>query len=156
ADHMSNGFTQRYNDGMDTVGIRFGHMLAPVPAQTPPDGPVADFSGAYLGGFAGYHFESGDWYTSPPRSAALNGCDGGAFAGYSWQAGKGVFGLEVDASPAARSYTLACDVAATACQIAVSGLYSVRPRFGWIIGNTLLYGSGGLALAPWRARVFDT
>jgi len=156
ADHMSNGFTQRDNDGMDTVGVRFGHRFAPMPADAAPEGPVADYSGAYLGATAGYRFETADWYTSPPRHASLNGFDVGALAGYGWQSGRGVFGLEIDASPAPRTLTVACDAAPTACRVEISGLYSFRPRFGWIFGNTLLYGTGGLALAPWQSRVFNS
>jgi opacity protein-like surface antigen len=155
ADHMSNGFTQQYNDGLDTIGIRFGHLLNPVPSRPAPEVAVADYSGAYLGGFAGYHFEAADWYTSPTRSAGLNAFDGGAVAGYSWQSGRGVFGLEIDASPASRSYNVACDAIGTTCHLGINGIYSVRPRFGWIFGNTMFYGTGGVALAPWQARVFD-
>ena len=30
ADHVSNGFTQRYNEGLDTIGIRYGRRLGPI------------------------------------------------------------------------------------------------------------------------------
>jgi opacity protein-like surface antigen len=31
----------------------------------------------------------------------------------------------------------------------VGGLYGVRSRFGWVFGQVLLYGTAGLAIAPW-------
>ena len=50
ADHISNGFTRRNNEGTDTVGIRFGHRFGPL--VEPPDNqdiPIGDFSGRYIG-----------------------------------------------------------------------------------------------------------
>jgi opacity protein-like surface antigen len=32
----------------------------------------------------------------------------------------------------------------------VHGLYSIRPRFGWVINdNAMIYGTGGLVIANW-------
>jgi lipid A 3-O-deacylase len=154
ADHISNGYTRRYNDGMDTVGIRFGHRLAPIGPEGAQELPAADFSGAYLGASAGYQSETADWYTAPVVSAGRNGFAGAGFAGFNWQSGKGIFGIEIDASPARRDFTVGCDPGAS-CQMVISGLYSVRPRFGWIVGNTMLYATGGVALAPWESRVVN-
>jgi lipid A 3-O-deacylase len=154
ADHMSNGFTQQYNDGMDTVGIRFGHKLAPTGAP-PPERPAADFSGPYIGAFAGYQYETADWYSSPAVSAARSSFAWGGFAGYNWQSGKGILGLEVDASPATRNFAVGCATAGISCQMDINGVYSVRPKFGWVIDNTMVYGTGGVALAPWQSRVLS-
>jgi opacity protein-like surface antigen len=151
ADHMSNGFTQRYNDGMDTLGIRYGRRLAPIVDEPPSDLPVADFSGAYVGAFVGYQSDSADWFAVPPAGATRNGVAGGGYAGISWQSGRGVLGLEVDASPIRRSFAAGCDGSGISCQMSAEGIYSVRPKFGWVIDTMMIYGSGGLALAPWQA-----
>ncbi len=63
ADHISNGFTRRNNEGMDTVGIRFGHRFGPPGGarRDNQDIPIGDFSGPYIGALAGYRFDSVDW-----------------------------------------------------------------------------------------------
>lgn len=154
ADHMSNGFTQRYNEGMDTVGIRYGRRLTPVVSDAAP-GPVQDFSGPYAGAFTGYQYEAYDWYTSPQTSAVSGSLAWGAYAGYNLQSGKGIFGIEADASPAKRKLGANCDVGGVACQLDIGGIYSVRARFGWVIDNVMIYGSGGVALTPWDSSVVN-
>ena len=155
ADHVSNGFTRRYNEGMDTVGLRFGRRLAPILMdERREDVPVGNFAGLYVGAFAGYQHETADWYVTS-ASAARNEAAWGAYAGYNWQLGRGLFGLELDASPAKRSFAAACDGPAVACQMDLSGLYSARARFGWVIDRMMIYGSGGVAVAPWEASVVN-
>jgi lipid A 3-O-deacylase len=155
ADHMSNGFSRQYNDGMDTIGVRYGHRFAAIETQAPPDRPVADFSGPYIGAFGQYQWETADWFTAPTASVAHNGVTAGGFAGFSWQSGHGIFGVEVDASPAKRHFAVACDSPGISCQMDVSGVYSVRPRFGWVIDHMMIYGTGGLAIAPWDSSVWN-
>jgi lipid A 3-O-deacylase len=154
ADHMSNGFTQRYNDGMDTVGIRYGRRLAPIVTPV-AEVPVANFSGPYVGALAGYQYETADWYTSPSVGAAQSSLAWGAYAGYNLQSGKGIFGVEADASPAKRNLGIGCDVGGISCQMDISGVYSVRARFGWVFDNVMVYGSGGVALTPWDSSVVN-
>ena len=57
ADHMSNGFTQRSNEALDTVGIRLGHRFGALVARETADIAVADFSGPYIGAAGGYQFD---------------------------------------------------------------------------------------------------
>ena len=155
ADHMSNGFSRRYNEGMDTVGVRFGRMLNPIVPMPTFEQPIANFAGAYVGAFAGYQYERADWYRNPTVEDARNAFAGGGYAGIGWQSGQGYFGLEADASPVQRSFDVGCDLPAIACQIDIHGLYSVSARFGWVIRRAMLYGSGGVALAPWDASVVN-
>jgi opacity protein-like surface antigen len=156
ADHMSNGFTQRYNEGMDTVGVRYGRRLGPIVSDTPAaEVSIANFSGPYVGAFAGYQYETADWYTVPPVGAALRSFAWGAYAGYNVQSGKGIFGLEVDGSPAKRNVGVGCEVGGISCQMEISGVYSVRARFGWVVSNLMVYGTGGVALAPWQSSVVN-
>ena len=164
ADHMSNGFTQRYNEGMDTVGIRYGRRLAPIMSDAPiAEHPVANFSGPYVGAFAGYQYERADWYqydaanwsTLPPVAVTQTSLVWGAYAGYNLQSGKGIFGIEADASPAKRNIGVGCDVGGVSCQMDIGGVYSVRARFGWAFDNVMVYGSGGVALTPWASSVIN-
>ena len=164
ADHMSNGFTQRYNEGMDTVGIRYGRRLAPIMSDAPiAEHPVANFSGPYVGAFAGYQYERADWYqydaanwsTLPPVAVTQTSLVWGAYAGYNLQSGKGIFGIEADASPTKRNLGMGCDVGGISCQMDIGGVYSVRARFGWAFDNVMVYGSGGVALTPWASSVIN-
>ncbi len=154
ADHISNGFTRQFNEGMDTVGVRFGRRLVPLAMDAPPDLPAGDFSGFYVGAFAGYQYERADWYTATPVASVESTPAWGGYAGYNWQADKGIFGLEVDASPAARSLAVGC-AAGISCDMDVHGVYGMRARFGWVIDRLMLYGSGGVAVTPWDSAVRD-
>ncbi len=159
ADHVSNGFTQRYNEGLDTIGIRYGRRLGPIAAPETngwePVLPVAVFSGLYVGAFVGYQIETVDWFTASPIRSSRSGFAEGGYAGYSWQSGKGIFGIEVDASPARRNFSAGCDVGGVYCVTQVSGVYSARARFGWVIDNGMIYGTAGVALTPWDASVLN-
>jgi opacity protein-like surface antigen len=155
ADHMSNGFTERYNDGMDTLGIRFGHRLGPIVPEAPQDPPAVSYAGAYVGAFGNFQWETSDWYTAPGTSAERTAFAGGGFAGIGWQSGRGVVGLEVDFTPGRRDFAVGCSAGIT-CDTRINGLYALRPRFGWIVGSTLVYGTGGFALAPWDSRVLSS
>ena len=165
ADHMSNGFTQRYNEGMDTVGIRYGRRLSPIESDAPvAEVPVSSFSGPYVGAYAGYQYERADWYqyesanwsTFPPVSVAQSSFAWGAYAGYNLQSDKGIFGIEADASPAKRNLGVGCDVGGVSCGMEISGVYSVRARFGWVFNNVMVYGTGGVALTPWASNVVNS
>jgi opacity protein-like surface antigen len=155
ADHISNGFTRRNNEGMDTVGIRLGHRFGPLVAPETVDVAIADFSGPYIGASAGYQFENADWLAASAARSTTSDYFTAAFAGYSWQSGRGVFGVEVDASPFKSSLSAVCIGPAIACQMDVHGLYSVRSRFGWVIDHAMVYGTAGLAIAPWDSSAVN-
>src|SRR6516225_10172032 len=155
ADHMSNGFSRRYNEGMDSVGVRLGHRLGPLLARETDDGSTADFSGPYIGAVAGYQLGNADWLAFS-AGARSNGFAWGGFAGYLWQSGRGVFGLEVDASPPKTSLLSGCIGPLILCRMDVEGVYSVRSRFGWVFGQVLLYGTAGLAIVPWDASAVSS
>jgi hypothetical protein len=154
ADHMSNAFTRRYNEGMDTVGLRLGRRFAPPLART-EEAPLADFSGPYLGAFAGAKFDSADWGAFSV-GATGEGLSWGGYAGYLWQSNRGAFGVEADASPFNRSLRTGCIGPPIACTMDVEGVYSLRARFGYIFGQLLLYGTAGLAVSPWATSAVNT
>ncbi len=155
ADHMSNAFSRRYNEGMDTVGARLGYRLAPPAPRATSEGPTPNYSGPYIGAFAGAKFESADWLTFSGGATGY-GVAWGGFAGYQWQSGRGVVGLETDAAPIKSSLSTGCIGPAIACRMDVDGIYSVRSRFGWVFGPALLYGTAGLAITPWHMSVSNT
>jgi lipid A 3-O-deacylase len=155
ADHMSNAFSRRYNEGMDTVGARLGYRFTPLFPRATNDGPISDFSGPYIGAFAGAKFENADWLDFSGGATGY-GFAWGGFAGYLWQSGRGVVGVETDASPLKTSLSTGCIGPAIACRTDIDGIYSVRARFGWVFGPALLYGTAGLAIAPWHMSVRNT
>jgi lipid A 3-O-deacylase len=155
ADHISNGFTRRFNEGMDTVGIRYGRRLGPISSESVREMPAGDFAGFYIGALAGYQHESVDWFAPTTIRAANNGFALVGIAGYNWQSGQGVFGLELDGSPSRRSFASNCDLPGISCRLDLGGVYGVRARFGWVVDKVMFYGSGGVALTPWDSTVVD-
>ena len=155
-DHVSNGFTARYNEGMDTIGIRYGLALTPLELREKPDLSLADFSGFYMGILGGYRHETANWFTTPSVGSLRTRFDWGSYAGYNWQSeGGGIFGFEIDALPEKRGFRAGCGALGIACQIDLSGIFSVRTRFGWIFRDVMFYGTGGVALAPRDSAVID-
>jgi lipid A 3-O-deacylase len=154
ADHISNGFTRRYNEGMDTVGVRLGQRFGPPQARASEDAPAPEFWGPYIGAFAGAQFASADWREFSV-GATSEGFAWGGFAGYLWQSNRGVVGMEVDASPLNSSLRTGCVGPAIACTMDVDGIYSVRARFGYLFGQALLYGTAGLAISPSTTRALN-
>lgn len=98
---------------------------------------VYNWTGFYLGIVGG-----GAWEDSSFDPKMKGGFVGGT-AGYNWQAGNVVFGLEADGSWA--------DVSASATTLDVTlsskidALGTVRGRIGYAVNNVLFYGTGGYA-----------
>jgi opacity protein-like surface antigen len=139
-----------------------------VPAYKAPSPPVADWSGFYLGGHAGYGWGR-DPFSDPifafkiPGAAPLTGVDskgfvGGFQAGANWRADAWVGGLEIDLSASdikGSSSTSAGPVSlgggTTQSAVATQTdkfdwLGSARARIGFLPWpSMLLYGTGGPA-----------
>lgn|GEM_PF-1263154 len=155
-EHISNGFSRRYNEGMDTIGLRFGRRLGPAaPIEREAPSGIASFAGTYVGAFAGAERLRDDWYWAGAARSTTDGLAWGGFAGHTWQSGRGVFGVEVDAVPAHHGSTTPCVVPGIACSLDVHGLYSARARFGWVLDRTLLYGTGGVVVGAWEASAVN-
>jgi outer membrane immunogenic protein len=152
----------------------------PPPAPVPPP-PIFTWTGFYIGADIG-----GIWTTdkltetttffSPPLtgSASLDGSGviGGLHAGYNWQAGSWVYGLEGDFQATSLKTTSTCLIqdagvgnpSPGACFAQANGAVytgynfstelpwqgSVRGRLGYAFGNALLYATGGVAFADIR------
>ena len=105
-------------------------------APVAPVAAVYNWTGFYLGIVGG-----GAWEDA--NSPRMQGGFVGGTAGYNWQNGNVVFGLEADgawadvnASPTALGITVSSKTDA---------LGTVRGRIGWAVNNVLLYGTGGYA-----------
>lgn len=99
---------------------------------------VYNWTGFYLGIVGGGAWENG---SGDPK---MKGGFVGGTAGYNWQTGNVVFGLEADGTWA--------DVSASATVLPGMTLSSktdamgtVRGRIGWAVNNVLFYGTGGYA-----------
>ncbi|QIO33875.1 outer membrane protein [Bradyrhizobium sp. 1(2017)] len=112
--------------------------LAARPYTKAPIAPAAvyNWTGFYLGVVGG-----GAWEDA--NSPAMQGGFVGGTAGYNWQTGSVVFGIEADGAWAD------VNASATALGITVASktdaLGTVRGRIGWAVNNVLLYGTGGYA-----------
>jgi outer membrane immunogenic protein len=124
--------------------------------------PVANWGGFYIGGNGGYltarnpsTYEIGPGGAVPPNlqtfTLAPAGYLFGAQAGYNWQAGAWVLGVEADIQgTTAREHDtciVACSDAAgtTAYDQKLSYFGTVRGRVGYSIGATLFYATAGYA-----------
>jgi len=135
--------------------------------------PVYNWTGWYIGGNVGYAWGKSDTTTvvDPTSSWAVEqvpfrnefmalgsqnysprGVVGGLQAGYNYQSGAWVFGLEADISAANISRTnlssgLNNAITRNFTETTKSDWFAtVRPRFGYAANTTLLYVTGGLAV----------
>ena len=93
-----------------------------------------DWSGLYLG--------AGLIYMNIPATGATSGFGASITGGYNWQFGNAVAGIEAQATFAH------ADVAPSQH---LPGLFDVRGRVGYGLGDALLYGTGGAAIVPGSA-----
>jgi outer membrane immunogenic protein len=91
--------------------------------------------------------------SSGSNSASGSGWVGGGQAGYNWQQGSWVYGLEADLSGTSLKSSMdggltsvapcSGDMASTSAKIDWYG--TIRSRVGWAVDKALFYGTGGLA-----------
>jgi outer membrane immunogenic protein len=146
-------------------------MPVKAPAYTPAPAPVFSWTGFYVGGNAGYSWGNAKFdmladtaffpVTGPALAAASlqtlhpNGFTGGVGAGYNWQNGWLVLGLETDfnyidlkesltvtpISPVVGAGTFFTE------SVKTNWLFTLRGRGGVSVQRTLIYVTGGLAVA---------
>src|SRR5258708_32641743 len=114
---------------------------APYTANQPLN--AYSWAGPYLGGNLGYAWGSVDNNPTKPSGFA-----GGVQAGYNWQQGPWVFGVEGDIQATGADDTFA------PWKFANPWFGTVRGRVRYALGNVLLYGTGGLAFGELRATTF--
>jgi outer membrane immunogenic protein len=132
-------------------------MEPPPPAPVIEEVPIFSWTGGYIGVQGG-----GLWSDSSVTEADtgvfsdnFNGGVYGAYAGYNWQSGAWVFGLEGDFNGVSNDQTF--NVAGFDVDVGSDYLASVRGRVGYAIGRTLLFGTGGVAFTQLSAQadLFD-
>lgn len=138
-----------------------------LPVSPPPQAQAASaallsWAGPYFGVQAGYLSgrseasfpATGEFHFVDPRGATV-----GATAGFSAQWGRIVAGIEGDVNFVDASATIDTGFAptpsVTQLQSAVSWNSHLRGRIGYAIDRTLLFASGGLAIAGVESKAFD-
>jgi outer membrane immunogenic protein len=101
------------------------------------------WAGPYIGGNLGY--EWGSVGNNPTKPSGFNG---GAQAGYNWQMGNWVFGVEGDIAATAAEDTFA------PWKFSNPWFGTLRGRAGYAISNVLFYGTGGLAFGELTGQTF--
>ncbi|MEY9752740.1 outer membrane protein [Bradyrhizobium yuanmingense] len=117
------------------------YTKAPAPVAS-----VYNWTGFYLGIVGG-----GAWEASSGDPKMQGGFVGGT-AGYNWQTGNVVFGIEADgawadvsASATGAVFVPGVGVVAATASSKTDAMGTVRGRIGWAVNNVLLYGTGGYA-----------
>jgi len=104
---------------------------------------VYSWAGPYLGANLGYAWGSVDNNPTQP-----SGLVGGVQAGYNWQSGAFVFGVEGDVQATGADDTFA------PWKFSNPWFGTLRGRAGYAFNNILFYGTGGLALGELRGETF--
>jgi outer membrane immunogenic protein len=117
----------------------------PAPQPYTVNQPLNAYSwaGPYLGGTLGY-----SWGTIANNPTRPSGIEGGVEAGYNWQSGQFVFGVEGDLNASGASDTFA------PWKFSNPWFGTVRGRAGYAMNNILLYGTGGLAFGGVTGATF--
>jgi outer membrane immunogenic protein len=101
------------------------------------------WAGPYIGGNLGY-----EWGSVRNNPTKPSGVAGGAQAGYNWQSGNWVFGVEGDIEATAAEDTFA------PWKFSNPWFGTLRGRAGYAISNVLFYGTGGLAFGELTGQTF--
>ena len=158
------------------VSYKFGDPATAVPvryAKAPLLAPSSGWAGFYLGGHAGYGSHDDDFtevidFTSGGQTGGIKsrGWLGGGHAGYNWQYGRTVAGLEADfsfadidgASRPVTQFTLG-EIRTDTPGDTIKYLATARTRLGWLPGDSvMLYATAGPAWARMErmlTRTFD-
>ncbi len=118
-----------------------GRQPAPYTVNQPLN--MYSWAGPYLGGNIGYGW--GDTSNNPTRPSGFNG---GLQAGYNWQSGSWVYGIEADAQLGGADDTFA------PWKFSNPWYGTVRGRVGYAVNNVLFYGTGGLAFGELKGETF--
>jgi outer membrane immunogenic protein len=142
------------------LGSAAGAADLPPAPQLPPLEAAPTWTGFYAGLNVGGTFDSSRnaftiaGFGLPSFDTSLDGVIGGGEAGYNWQTGPWVLGLEAnfEGSGLSGGRTAPCPpplcggLAASYTQ-KLTWFGTLRPRVGYALGNWLLYATGGGALA---------
>jgi len=133
-------------------------VKAPV-LKAPPSPEVTTWNGFYVGAFGGAEIGRAHWgYPVGAVDPRVAGILGGVNAGYNWQNGPWVFGLEGDVTGSDAKGGIACNALSLqggissplyemTCNARSSWIATVTPRIGLAWDRALFYVKGGLAVA---------
>jgi outer membrane immunogenic protein len=136
------------------LNYRFG------PSQPAAFGPTRNWSGLFVGGTFGAGIGRNDsTFVEPANPAAEafflspRGWDAGGIAGYNWQFGNWVLGIDGDfqGSMGAGYVTNLAD--GTAIDQKLSWFGTARGRLGYGVGNALFYATGGAAFGEVKTSI---
>lgn len=148
--------------------------LKPVYKAPPPVVTTYNWTGWYIGGNVGYAWADADvgWHyisgfdaaaaiagreTVSNQTFKLDGFTGGGQAGFNWQVGAWVFGIEADANYFSESAsTTALPIPGfpgnhLSQSVSLKNLFTARGRIGYAWDRTLIYATGG-----WAGTDIDT
>src|SRR6516162_1123179 len=124
--------------------------VAPLYKAPPPQvSPIYNWTGFYAGVNGGGGWGR-SWWQSQATSIDLSGAQLGGTAGYNWQFGNAVLGVEGDIDWSNLKGTSGATLC-PGCSTSDSWLATVRGRAGYAFGSIMPYLSGGLALGDIRA-----
>jgi outer membrane immunogenic protein len=127
--------------------------LSVAPLYKAPPAPVTpayNWSGFYLGLNGGGGWGHSYWDTSA-TGMRPSGAVAGGTAGYNWQFGNAVIGLEGDIDWANLKGSNTSTLCPAGCSTSDTWLSTVRGRAGYAFGGILPYITGGLAVGDVRA-----
>jgi outer membrane immunogenic protein len=125
--------------------------VAPLYKAPPPAmAPAYDWSGFYLGINGGGGWGHSTWDARGVNMNTSGGLVGGT-AGYNWQLGSAVLGVEGDIDWANLKGTGTSTLCPAGCTTSDNWLSTVRGRAGYAFGTVLPYVTGGLAVGDIRA-----
>jgi opacity protein-like surface antigen len=147
----------RYQFAPDSLVKDAGPLIAKAIYKAPPAPAAYEWSGLYVGAYAGANWGSTNWTftddggTTNPRFAGLLG---GGEVGYNYQAGKWVFGIEGDAGGTNARGARPCPTGFFYnCEINTNWLSTATARVGYAYWDRLLvYAKVGAAVAQDRAE----
>jgi outer membrane immunogenic protein len=106
--------------------------------------PSLPWEGFYAGGLLTGGFLDATYTPSanPDPELAGDGMMGGGVAGYNWQSGNVVYGLEADASYG----KIDADNTVDEVEYNIPWLVTARGRLGYVFDSTLIYGTAGIGI----------
>jgi outer membrane immunogenic protein len=120
--------------------------------KAPPQvaAPVYNWSGFYIGGNAGGAWGASNWNTAGSINNVSGGMAGGT-AGFNFQTGHAVFGLEGDVDWANVKGTTTSAGCPVGCTTTNDWLATARGRAGYAFDRVLPYVTGGVAVGDIKA-----
>jgi opacity protein-like surface antigen len=147
-------------DGIHVARAALNYRLGGTGTARPITNPTSNWAGFYIGAHGGYGFsrmpggydEVGDHgsFSINPRGAV-----GGGQFGYNWQAGAWVYGIEVDGTWGGIKKSR-IDGDGDTQKLETNALASARLRVGGVMGDTLVYLTGGVGFARSALTVTGT